>query len=308
MASTFTNSLKIEKPGNGDQPNTWGTTVNTNFDKIEAATKGMVSVNLTTNQTLQLDQSQVGTADYQTLYLHGSFGGDRELNLPAVTASYDILVRASLNSNVLAIQVDGNTSADAAVSVSGTYPTAFRIACDGTRVYNITNTQIFSYGMILPFFTNGGTQAIPTGWQICDGTNGTPDLRNKFVKAAASIGAEGTSAGGTSTVVTTGQISVEVLGSTVLASENLPAINLWFDDERLINTNEGAEPRQQWVVASSQRTSPAGGINTEFRVAGSTSPTPVSLTAKGVATSVSITVPPIEPAHYELVHIMFVGV
>jgi len=26
---------------------------------------------------------------------------------------------------------------------------------------------------------------IPTGWQLCNGTNGTPDLRNKFVLAAS---------------------------------------------------------------------------------------------------------------------------
>ncbi len=26
--------------------------------------------------------------------------------------------------------------------------------------------------------------SIPAGWQLCDGTNGTPDLRNKFVPGA----------------------------------------------------------------------------------------------------------------------------
>ena len=28
----------------------------------------------------------------------------------------------------------------------------------------------------------GTLATIPTGWQICDGTNGTPDLRNYFVR------------------------------------------------------------------------------------------------------------------------------
>lgn len=27
---------------------------------------------------------------------------------------------------------------------------------------------------------------IPTGWQLCDGTNGTPDLRDRFVVGAGS--------------------------------------------------------------------------------------------------------------------------
>ncbi len=31
---------------------------------------------------------------------------------------------------------------------------------------------------------SGAQSAIPTGWQLCDGSNGTPDLRNKFVIGA----------------------------------------------------------------------------------------------------------------------------
>lgn len=31
----------------------------------------------------------------------------------------------------------------------------------------------------------GTLATIPAGWQICDGTGGTPDLRNYFVKGAA---------------------------------------------------------------------------------------------------------------------------
>jgi len=31
---------------------------------------------------------------------------------------------------------------------------------------------------------SGSIVAIPTGWVICDGNNGTPDLRNRFVVGA----------------------------------------------------------------------------------------------------------------------------
>lgn len=31
---------------------------------------------------------------------------------------------------------------------------------------------------------SGAIVDIPVGWQLCDGTNGTPDLRNKFVPGA----------------------------------------------------------------------------------------------------------------------------
>jgi len=31
---------------------------------------------------------------------------------------------------------------------------------------------------------SGATTAVPTGWLLCDGTNGTPDLRNRFIVGA----------------------------------------------------------------------------------------------------------------------------
>ena len=39
---------------------------------------------------------------------------------------------------------------------------------------------------------------IPTGWALCDGQNGTPDLRDRFIKGAAS-GADPGATGGAAT-------------------------------------------------------------------------------------------------------------
>lgn len=38
---------------------------------------------------------------------------------------------------------------------------------------------LISPGMILMW--SGSADTIPAGWQLCDGTNGTPDLRDRFV-------------------------------------------------------------------------------------------------------------------------------
>jgi microcystin-dependent protein len=41
---------------------------------------------------------------------------------------------------------------------------------------------------------SGSIDSIPSGWALCDGTNGTPDLRNRFVIAAGenyAVGATG---------------------------------------------------------------------------------------------------------------------
>ena len=45
MASTYTNRTGIERIGTGDQSGTWGDTTNTNFDIIDAALNGQISVN-----------------------------------------------------------------------------------------------------------------------------------------------------------------------------------------------------------------------------------------------------------------------
>ena len=39
---------------------------------------------------------------------------------------------------------------------------------------------------------SGAISAIPTGWSLCDGTNGTPDLRNRFVLGATNDGSDST--------------------------------------------------------------------------------------------------------------------
>lgn len=60
-------------------------------------------------------------------------------------------------------------------------------------------------GMIMLW--NGSVATIPSGWHLCDGTVGTPDLRNKFIIAAGgtySPGAAGGSSSHTHTFITAG--------------------------------------------------------------------------------------------------------
>lgn len=54
--------------------------------------------------------------------------------------------------------------------------------------------NILPVGSIIMF--NGLTSNIPSGWHICDGTNGTPNLIGKFIKASNSSG----DTGGSSTI------------------------------------------------------------------------------------------------------------
>lgn len=71
-----------------------------------------------------------------------------------------------------------------------------RAVIDGTplRVNNFAGSSTKVATGIIAIWS-GSTASIPTGWQICDGTNGTPDLRDKFVVGAGTTYAVGATGG-----------------------------------------------------------------------------------------------------------------
>jgi microcystin-dependent protein len=57
----------------------------------------------------------------------------------------------------------------------------------------------FTSGMIILW--SGSLGSIPSGWVLCDGTNGTPDLRNRMVMAAGNSYAVGATGGSADAIV-----------------------------------------------------------------------------------------------------------
>jgi microcystin-dependent protein len=62
-------------------------------------------------------------------------------------------------------------------------------------------SSAFVAGMIIIW--SGSIGSIPAGWVLCDGTNATPDLRNRFVVAAGSTYAVGATGGSADSIVVT---------------------------------------------------------------------------------------------------------
>ena len=76
---------------------------------------------------------------------------------------------------------------------------------------NLTGIESFVSGMILLW--SGSTGSIPSGFVLCNGSNSTPDLRDRFVVGAGnsySVGATGGSNTGTDTVNISGSDTVSI--------------------------------------------------------------------------------------------------
>jgi microcystin-dependent protein len=84
---------------------------------------------------------------------------------------------------------------------------------------NFLSTQI---SVALPIggiiMWSGAVSAIPVGWALCDGTNGTPNLRDRFVVGAGSTYSVGATGGASTVALTAGQLPVHTHAAGTLAA------------------------------------------------------------------------------------------
>ena len=85
-------------------------------------------------------------------------------------------------------------------TITGTC-TATSFAGDGS---NLTGISAFVSGMIILW--SGAQNAIPSGWVLCNGSNGSPDLRDRFVVGAGNNYSVGNTGGADSVTLTVNQI------------------------------------------------------------------------------------------------------
>jgi microcystin-dependent protein len=112
----------------------------------------------------------VGTTDAQTLT-------NKTLTTPTITSP----------------TLTGGTIND--TPIGGTTAAAGRFTTLEANGLTVSGGRIVPTGGIIKW--SGSVATIPTGWALCDGTSGTPDLRNRFVIGAGStygVGATGGSA------------------------------------------------------------------------------------------------------------------
>jgi hypothetical protein len=218
--------------GAGDESGTWGTVTNANLGTaIQEAIAGSADVTFASaDVTLTLtDTTASQTARNMRLNLIGTTGGSpRELLVPAIEKMYvvnngcadTVTIKVSGQTGVaipagktIVVFNNGTDCLDAITHLRNlTLATALPAASGGTGInaagtagnvltstgsawVSSVPTGIVPSGGIIMW--SGTIATIPAGWYLCDGTNSTPDLRNKFI-----IGAYQDNAGSPVTTVT----------------------------------------------------------------------------------------------------------
>ena len=75
MASTYTGNTGLEKIGVGEQSGTWGTTTNTNFNIIDRALNGVLTLTVSGAVTLTTSDGTLSNGQYKVIILTGTPSG-----------------------------------------------------------------------------------------------------------------------------------------------------------------------------------------------------------------------------------------
>jgi len=114
------------------------------------------------------------------------------------------------NANPIVLGVDGRPENEIWLTYGYNYKFVLKDANDATiqtydNLYGIIGTQPTSSGTTIPTgmisLWYGSIGSVPVGWYLCDGTNGTPDLRDKFIVGAGSTYAVSATGGSTDAIV-----------------------------------------------------------------------------------------------------------
>jgi len=93
----------------------------------------------------------------------------------------------------------GTLAVTGGVTLDGAAGTSGQVLLSAGSGNTPTWGNAFVAGMIMLW--SGSSATIPSGWLLCDGSNSTPDLRNRFVVGATSTYAVGATGGSANAIV-----------------------------------------------------------------------------------------------------------
>jgi hypothetical protein len=149
-----------------------------------------------------INASNIASGTLATARVSGSYGG---------ITGVGVLTAGAWNATTIAVANGGTgvtTSTGTGSTVLSASPTFTGTPLAPTAAVSTDNTQIATTAFVRDIIPagiismwSGSIATIPTGWLICDGTSGTPDLRNRFIVGAGSTYAVAATGGSANAIV-----------------------------------------------------------------------------------------------------------
>ena len=272
MPSTYSNSLRLELIGDGEQAGTWGQTTNTNLGSlIEQAIAGYTTVSITdADYTLTASNGVTDQARSMALNITSSvtLTATRNVICPNVSKLY-VVKNATTGGQSIVVKTSAGTGITIANGATNI------ILCNGTNV-----VEAYSYGVPSGVITmwSGSIASIPLGWFLCNGSNGTPDLRDRFIVGAGSTYAVGGTGGSADATLVSHAHTVTASGTSGAAGSH----------SHSVNDPGHAHSYQQAVSSGNQKPASGGTAPFDNSSTQSTTAATTGITINGNGTGISI--------------------
>jgi hypothetical protein len=234
MASTYSPSLKLTLPGDGDQAGLWGQTTNTNLGTlVEQAITGTVSITMSdANYTLTSFNGVSDEARNAVLVVTGTNNAVRDLIPPVVEKLYTIVNNTTGGFAIRVIGASGTgvnipngatclVYCDGTNFVNGLSGTSGNFTINGTgtaanlvATSNVTATNITASANISS--ANATFSATVTAPTAANGTNNTQVATTAFVNSAVTV-----ATGSLGTMSTQNANNVSITGGTITGITDL---------------------------------------------------------------------------------------
>ena len=230
MASTYTDSLGLEKQGDGENANTWGLRLNESvIDLVDEAVAGYIAVALSSGvqTTITNTDGSSSTGRHATLEFTGAISTVTTVTIPTQQKQYAVINRTSATGGDILVKNAGQAANTGQTIKAGK---SALLVTNGSQVKKIGDSEEFESGTRMAF----AQAAAPTGWTVetstiynnsalriitaatsgtGGGSGGTISFNNAFNTAI-----QVTVAGDTVNATLTGNVS-----ATVLTEAQIPA-------------------------------------------------------------------------------------
>ena len=137
-------------------------------------------------------------------------------NAPDTDTTYSQSCVDSSNDVILRLTDSSSTNDDIKVKAGSN----ITLTHDNANQFTITAASVSGVPTGLISIWSGASSSIPSGWTLCNGSNGTPDLRNRFVLGAGDTYAVDATGGNESVTLSTSQMPSHTHGDGNYATSN----------------------------------------------------------------------------------------